>query len=154
MPRHSTALFVVACMTFSVAAGCGGSKSVGDVAGEVSFDGQPVAAGMISFESTDAATPPRYASIQAGHYEAPDLPPGKYLVRISAGKNVQSPPDVHSSPDLKGPEAEAVNFVPLLSHQWNVDSKLTVDVQVGKNLFDFRGDQGSEPRVETGTSGS
>ena len=147
-------LFVAGCAMIPLVAGCGGGEPVGDVAGEVVFDGQAVSAGMVSFESTDAAAPPRNAPIQNGKYEAAALPPGKYLVRISAGQDEQTPPDIHSSLDLQGPEAKDAEYVPLLPKQWNVDSKLNVDVQLGKNVFHFRGEKSGEPRVETGANGS
>lgn len=147
-------LFVAGCAMIPLVAGCGGGEPVGDVAGEVLFDGQAVPAGMVSFESTDAAAPPRNAPIQNGKYEAAALPPGKYLVRISAGQESQAPPDIHSSPNLQGPEAKDTKFVPLLPQQWNVNSKLSVEVKPGKNTFHFRGDKSGEPRVETGANGS
>ncbi len=136
---------VMAAALLMLAVGCGGERR-GDVAGTVTFDGQPVAQGMISFECVEASGPPRNIPVRDGAYRASGaagLVPGTYLVRISAG-------DLDAMAD--GPEADQhtpFEHVPLLPPEWNTESQLSVEVRQGRNTFNFSGNRGERPRVET-----
>jgi len=125
--------------------GCGGGEPRGEVEGTVTYDGQPVEAGMISFECTDATRPARNVPIRNGSYEASGdsaLAPGTYRVRIAAGDPAAM------DPDAPGDEHTRVEYVPLLPPSWNTHSELSVDVRPGGNPFHFSGNSGEAPGVE------
>ena len=129
--------------------GCGGANT-GRVSGEVTYNGQPVTTGMISFEPTQGQAQTHSAPVRDGRYETaaePGLPPGSYLVRLSAPDLEKTPP----VPANVGPNDYVPPAVPLLPPTWNVQSKLTVDVKPGKNVFHFRGNKGEAPRAEPGS---
>lgn len=125
--------------------GCGSQDPQADVSGQVIFGGSPVQAGMVSFDSTaEAAGPPRNVPIQQGSYQA-TLPPGSYLVRITASASEQKP-----AASIEEAIHDTQDYVPLLPPEWNEKSKLTVEVQAGKNVLTFRGEKDQAPTVETG----
>lgn len=133
---------------FALLIGCGGGEPRGDIDGTVTFDGNPVQAGIVSFESADGTSPARNVPIREGKYRASGdagLAPGRYRVRIAAG-------------DLgaEGPASAAVDaqhapveYRPLLPPSWNTQSQLSVDVRDGTSTFNFSGKRGEQPRVET-----
>ena len=136
---------VMAALLLAVVAGCGGEPR-GDVSGTVTFDGQPVAQGMISFESTKMAGPPRNVPLRDGEYQASGatgLAPGTYRVRISAddvaAMGITPETDQHTP----------FEYVSLLPPVWNVQSELSVEVRDGRNTFNFSGKKGEQPRVDT-----
>lgn len=91
-PYCFVALLLAVCL------GCGGSGGV-PVRGEVTYDGQPVDSGSITFQPADGAGRSTGATIENGRYaitgEASPLP-GKYTVNIRAalktGKQVKAGP--------------------------------------------------------------
>ena len=129
-------------------AGCGGGEPRGDIDGTVTFDGNPVQVGIVSFESADGTHPARNVPIHEGTYQASGdagLVPGRYRVRITAGdpgaeKPVAGAPDAQHTP---------VEYRPLLPPSWNTQSQLSVVVQSGGNTFNFAGKQGEQPHVDT-----
>ena len=66
-------------------AGCG---SVCGVSGSVTYDGQPVDDGMITFYPADGQGPTSAAPIRAGRYSIDSLIPGPKLVEVTAVKQV------------------------------------------------------------------
>jgi hypothetical protein len=129
----------------SVAIGCGKADPRGAVSGEVIYNGNPVETGMVSFEPTEAVITPRTVVIEKGKYrldEAGGLKPGAYCVRITAAD--ASKASQTASKNILG----LVDFVPLLPPTWNAQSKLSVDVKPGRNVFHFRGKKSELPSVE------
>ncbi|NLF68927.1 MAG: hypothetical protein GX575_07710 [Candidatus Anammoximicrobium sp.] len=122
--------------------GCGASDGRVEVSGEVAFDGQPVQAGMVSFEPSGGGAPPQSATIENGKYQAV-LEPGQYLVRITAADLAKMGPP---SDDIHAP---APAFVPLLPPPWNEQSQLTVEIKPGATTHHFRGAKGQAPKVES-----
>lgn len=107
--------------------GCGPKSNLLGVAGEVTLDGTPVKSGSIEF--TSVGSEKLFASgapIRDGRYEIPQakgLPPGKYLVVLSA-------PQASSTPGGAGME-----MMPL---EYNAMSKVTVDLSPDSdNHFPF-----------------
>lgn len=143
MSKYDAALLTLALLLMVTVLGCGGGgEPQAMVTGEVTFKGELVDGGMISFEPTGEPGPPKNVPVQEGTYEA-KLSPGSYRVRISAADNPPAPDDIH----------EKVEYNPLLPHSWNVNSELDVELKEGKNTVHFRGDE-SGPNVEVAAAES
>jgi hypothetical protein len=80
MQKQSFLAFVILAI-FSLA-GCGDGQDTVSVTGNVTYQGNPVKSGAMSFFPTTGR--PAYATISAGTYDV-ELPPGDYVVTISAG---------------------------------------------------------------------
>lgn len=63
----------------SVLAGCGAANPV---TGAVTYDGQPVAKGSITFVPADGKGPSSGGAIENGRYSIEDVPPGEKIVQI------------------------------------------------------------------------
>jgi hypothetical protein len=68
--------------------GCGNPTSV---SGQVSFEGKPVANGLITFLPADGLGPAAGGPISDGHYEVANLVPGKKIAQIIAVKKINGP---------------------------------------------------------------
>jgi len=115
--------------------GCGGTRQVA-VEGDVSFDGQPIEEGSISF-IPEAGTASRKASaaIIKGNYRvlAENGPsPGKFKVEISwmkkTGKKLPS-----ADPGMTADETKEV-----IPAKYNTASTLVRDIGAGDNRLDFK----------------
>jgi hypothetical protein len=133
-PLGSLALIALGLVVFLT--GCG-SSSDGRLAfsGRVSLRGTPLESGTIEFVSSDG----KYQSggtIAKGTYSVPKekgLPPGKYVVRISAVK--ESGPAPTGPP---GPEAEQHKVEQLVPPEYNVKTTLSAEItKGGRNEFPF-----------------
>jgi hypothetical protein len=80
-----------------LAAGCGDSGAT--VSGEVSYDGQPVKSGYVSFTPADGKGPVAGGQITDGRYTAEKVPPGPKVVKVEASSG--SGPSVQSSADME-----------------------------------------------------
>jgi len=107
--------------------GCGASNRA-VVQGNVTFDGQPVGQGSITFEPADGAGPVAGGTIQNGKYRLDaegGMDPGKKIVRIRAvratGRKIEAGP-----PSPPGTMVDEVSpFIPAI-----YDEKSTLVVQV------------------------
>ena len=143
--KTRSAMLVMLIGLMPLILGCGTHDPQAEVSGQVVFNGSPVQVGMVSFDSNEkGAGPPRNVPIQQGSYQA-TLPPGSYLVRITASASEQKP-----AASIEEAIHDTQDYVPLLPPDWNQKSKLTVEVQVGKNTLTFRGEKDQAPTVETG----
>ena len=113
-----------------LSAGCGDGK-VG-VRGTVTFDGKPVALGVISFEPADGRGPNTGGAITDGRFELSGpaaATPGRKVVRIRAsrptGRKIESGPP--APPGTLVDELEA--FIPA---HYNAKSTLTTEIVAGK----------------------
>ncbi len=125
--------------------GCGDSD-VCHVTGMVTYNGQPVRAGMISFEPSDGKSQPIGIPICDGRYistQNASIAPGKYIVRITAPDLSRSNPNANVGPN--DPVAPSVPLVPV---NWNVRSNLSLELSPGLNEANFSGEKMSPPRVE------
>jgi hypothetical protein len=116
-------------------AGCGKLDTLG-LDGEVTFDGQPVATGTISFEPQDPNTGTFVATtIQDGQYALraeKGLKPGAYRVRITA-------PDLSRAPPQAAQAEGSVVIPELIPAAWNANSEVAIEVKAdGERRFDFR----------------
>ena len=124
MTRFWLMLFL--CTGTAAIVGCGGDgiERVG-VSGTVSYQGQPVQEGMISFEPQGAGTPAG-AIIKDGKYDATGtgaVPVGRYRVRISA--TVEDTANWVKDAMPVAPKKE------LLPAKYNRDTELTLEVASG-----------------------
>jgi hypothetical protein len=137
---RGTTTFAVA-FTLTVLSGCGyGSSDRVPVQGKVTFDGQPVDNGIISFipeggSGGKSGHPQVNADIVGGNYklESGKGPmPGKYRVEIlwkkKTGRQVPTPGDETALMD----ETQQV-----LPPQYNTQSTLTADIEAKSNTKDF-----------------
>ena len=132
--RRAFSLVLVVLTTVAVN-GCGEKSARRTVAGDVTFQGQPIAQGTIQFLQMDPPSPVGGAMIQAGRYSLSGthgLLPGTYRVTISA-------PD-SSTKKVAGDPMKSVKPTnkELIPNRYNSNSELTVVVTSdGPNTFDF-----------------
>ncbi len=91
--RRAGALAVGLVLAVAIgAAGCG--RSVGTVTGKVTYKGQPLKGGVVSFTPADGKGPPVPATIaEDGSYTAEKVPTGEMHVTVD-NSNLKPPPDV------------------------------------------------------------
>lgn len=127
-----TAMFVVALALV----GCQTKSSGTQVTGDVQFDGQPLANGLIHFEPIDGKGSSAARQVKDGKYEfdtKSEMKPGSYKVSIRA-----TPPDSGLDADAAmngGPQKPFVDPIP---KKYSDKTELTVEVtEAGPNKFDF-----------------
>jgi hypothetical protein len=106
--------------------GCSAGPAVGTVTGEVSYNGQPVKDGHISFTPVDGIGQTGGAAIVEGKFKAEQVPATKMKVEIH-GNKVIGKVKVYDTPE--SPLRDEV--VELLPPKYNVNSDLTLDVKRG-----------------------
>jgi hypothetical protein len=95
MRHNGMACLGPAVFLAALAAGCGNSCSV---SGNVSYDGQPVEDGMITFLPTDGKGPSTGGKITGGKYQMDKLTPGPKVVQVLA---VKALPSARSSEEME-----------------------------------------------------
>jgi hypothetical protein len=133
MPAPRPRRLALACALTWLAAGCGAPEV--RIEGAVTFDGEPVPEGSISFEPADGRGTVTGGPIAAGRYAVvggPDFAAGEKLVRIvgvrKTGRRLPNP-------EVKGEFVdEIVMYIP---GQFNRESGLKVQVSAGANVHDF-----------------
>ena len=114
--------------------GC--SSDLTMIEGAVTFDGQPVEQGSITFEPASGAGPSAGGTIENGRYQidASGVTPGEMIVRISAvrptGKKIEAGP-----PEPPGTMVDEVR--PYIPAAYNDQSTLKAPVKAGKVTQDF-----------------
>lgn len=133
---------LVAGIFLALGVGCGGGDGLElyGVTGKVTYDGEPVSNGSISFEPAAGTTGPASGSglAEDGTYEVPDekgLVPGTYNVRITGnrktGRQVPAGPPTPPGSMVD----EVAQYIPA---QYNTKTTLTVQIEKGKNEHDFK----------------
>jgi hypothetical protein len=69
-----------------VTSGCGGSSA--SISGNVTYNGEPVGDGSITFIPVDGKGPSVGSPIETGHYQVDSITPGPKLVRVEAYKKI------------------------------------------------------------------
>jgi hypothetical protein len=125
---------VLLCAVVLTGVGCGGGKIA--LKGEVTFDGQPVPEGSISFEPADGKGPVTGGVITAGAYRLEGeagTTPGEKVVRITAVRKTGRKVPIGEGTGLTD------EIVPYIPSRYNSQSQLRVQVVPGKvNTHDFR----------------
>lgn len=116
--------------------GCSSGGPQGAIDGKVSFDGESIQEGVISFLPTNGTTGPASGGIIAdGKYsisaeQGPVI--GNHQVKILAnrktGKKIAPPPPATGTVD------EVEQYIP---EKYNTQSTLTIEIKAGKNTKDF-----------------
>lgn len=141
MRKLVVVVFAILALLLPAASGCAKKKPppVAEAEGEITYNGEPVKAGIISFLSEEAAgRATGGAAVVDGKYRLyreVGLPPGKYRIEIRWGKPTgEKKKDVGygQSPDVI---AEA------LPDKYNSESILTAELQEGANTIDFHLDK-------------
>jgi hypothetical protein len=86
LKRKSLALLLPLAVVVFVATGCGGNTA--SVSGEVTFNGEPVGDGFITFLPADGKGPSAAGPIESGRFAVENLTPGTKVVKIEAVKKV------------------------------------------------------------------
>jgi hypothetical protein len=120
---------VVFFLLTAALAGCGGAE-LGEVSGNVSYDGAPIEEGAISFIPTDGKGPSGGAMIKGGKYTAKNVALGLCKVSISSGKVSSQKAD-----DMKGPTSPKI--IELVPSKYNKSTELQFDVKAGSQTKDF-----------------
>src|SRR5262249_35792071 len=136
--------------------GCG--KKGATVTGRVTFDGDPVEAGYITFNPDDGKGTAVGAPIRGGKYKAMDVPLGRYRVNIVSGDPSRSSRDSGEEPG-KGqpaaarprPDTNLITPDAIGNNAVREVSKLTEiqDFELEKPKRDKQADPG-KPRLPTG----
>ena len=114
--------------------GCSSDQTT--IEGAITFDGQPVERGSITFEPASGAGPSAGGTIENGQYkiDASGVTPGEMIVRISAvrptGKKMEAGP-----PEPPGTLVDEVR--PYIPAAYNEQSTLKAQVKAGKVTQDF-----------------
>ncbi len=111
--------------------GCGGSK-FGEVSGDVTFEGQPLANGSISFLPADGHGPTAAAVIEQGRYSA-HVVPGRFKVQILGYRKIG---ERHANEgDPTTPMVDISEQI--LPEQYNSETTLTCEIKLGRQQLDF-----------------
>ncbi|MCA8997235.1 MAG: carboxypeptidase regulatory-like domain-containing protein [Planctomycetaceae bacterium] len=122
--------------------GCGNSDPLNRqaVSGKITLDGQPLNNGTIEFTPVENGNPSG-ASIQNGEFSIPSekgLPPGDYIVRISASDPNEKPVEAPGESHEIAPE--------LIPEEYNVKSALRFHVDANmENVFDLNVEKAGSP---------
>jgi hypothetical protein len=118
---------VVACL-----AGCSRSGGMTEISGTVSYDGQPVKKGMITFVPANGSGPTAAAKIAEGKYSL-NVAPGEKLVRIEGYKVVGQRRYSPNNPNSRMVDMQE-QFLP---DCYNKTSGLTREITPGLGSCDF-----------------
>jgi hypothetical protein len=127
---HLMGCLLIAATCFG-AVGCG--SGMARVEGKVTFDGEPVNRGMITFEPADGQGTSAGGNVENGQYSVEEVQPGPKLVRISAVKVVGMRREYEADPN--SPTTEVT--VDLLPERYNTKSELTLDVKAPVTEHNF-----------------
>jgi len=134
MMRKPVGVAFAALLCFFALAGCSPRpKPVVEVEGEVTYDGQPVPNGIVSFLPEGRSGRPGGGAVAKGKYRIypeAELAPGKYRVEIRWPKPTGEKREVGygQSPDV---------FAEGLPEKYNAQSVLTAEVEAGMNTVNF-----------------
>jgi hypothetical protein len=130
LPRpHVVAHFLATLLAVAAATGCGEKLITGSVKGKVTFNGQPVQEGSVTFlNPTEGGT--AGADIQSdGTFDCGDVVAGKYIVTISPPVTIVDTDPGKSPP---APVEKNMRNIPPKYRQQN-STPLTAEVKAGED---------------------
>jgi len=111
--------------------GCSNDKRSLEATGNVTYNGNAMSDGEITFIPDDKAVAPEGGKIKDGKYSV-KVQPGKYRVEIRANR-----PTGEKRESAAGPGQTEEVTAPYVPDEYNSKSTLTADVSSGKTKFDF-----------------
>jgi hypothetical protein len=125
---------LLAVLPLLVMSGCGGPDNRAEVSGSISFNGQPLASGSISFVPAEGNKGPSSGgSIVDGRYSVPRAK------GVALGKNrvsILSPVKTGRKIEFGGGRVED-EWVQSIPAKYNEQSELVREIQPGSNRLDF-----------------
>lgn len=141
--RYRVAGAMAVCLVACI--GCG--EQLATVEGTVTFDGEPVESGSITFEPADGDGPTDGGKIENGQYKLAGeagVEPGEKVVRIVAsrktGRQVDAGMGMPGAKGEGGPSSSANmvdEYESYIPAKYNEKSELTREIVAGKNTHDF-----------------
>src|SRR5215469_12264465 len=119
---------VLTLFLFIPLTGCGDGK--GTVQGTVTFDGQPVADGAITFVKKDGKLVREGAVIRDGNFQA-RMPPGQYKIEVNGQKVVGKTKERGKDGALE----EVDMMEELFPERYNTKTELTEEIKSGRNTI-------------------
>jgi hypothetical protein len=119
-------LALVGLISLAHIVGCGEGKS--SASGIVTFNGEPVASGTITFVKSDGELVREGAIIKDGAFQA-HLPPGSYKIELNAQKVVS----MCKQKGFDGKDEEVPITEELFPEQYNTKTTLTTKIDRGPN---------------------
>jgi hypothetical protein len=113
---------IIAAVFLIAQIGCGQSSSI---SGKVTFDGDPVAKGSISFQPADGKGPSSGGEILNGNYAVDDIQPGTKVVQIVGVKQAQSVPRTSDEVANQSNQPESSQLIPANSSGNNQEFTVT-----------------------------
>jgi hypothetical protein len=122
-----------------ISIGC--SPGVCTVSGTVTYRGQPLQQGEITFTPADGIGPIAGAPITAGRYAVNDVKPGKKIVQISELPQLDFPKSTEELAKAAQQGARPAPPPPDLMPASAKGNGVTIDIQAGKQTRDFQLDK-------------
>jgi len=122
---YQSRIFAVS-VGLAILIGCGNDKS--SVSGMVTFDGQPVGSGTITFVKAEGEFVREGAIIKDGSFQS-TVPPGSYKIELNAQKVVGK----RKQKGFDGKDEEVEITEELFPERCNTKSELTTKVNQGSN---------------------
>jgi hypothetical protein len=132
---HHAAVRFLGMIALTALAGCGDGKS--SVHGNVTFDGQPVASGTITFVKDDGQLVREGAVIKDGSFHAV-VPPGQYKVEL----NGQKVTGKRKQKGFDGTDEEVEITEEMFPERYNAKTTLSTKVDRGSNTVKFEAKSG------------
>lgn len=138
-------MLVVLCISLFVQTGCGpgDQPDLGQVTGNVTLDGKPLAGVAVVFQP-QSGRPARGMTDAEGNYELTYIRQtkgtkvGPNRVEIAPNEDGEVEESESSDAESKPATSKPKSGKPIIPARYNVRSELKVDVKAGKNTFDFK----------------
>ena len=130
------AAFAISIVMLPLACGCGG-ETVGTVNGTVTFEGEPIEQGLITFSPLGPGGNSAGGEIVLGKYTVTDLRPGRYGVTVEATKEPKfTSPNDPANQRPKTDEEIRAQYDPLPADTAGKEQEL--EVVGGVQTLDFK----------------